>query len=132
MPGDRHLKVGLVLTHKSQLKIYMPFIDNGLNVQLYLLHMNAQEDIELKEKLKSNEVGYISFQELSDLNEFLDKEEIKYIFTENIKIVQLKYNNPELSVCYLQHSHDIVSYLPKMIPITILSMVDKYFLFSDS
>ena len=131
MPGKKASNVAFIISHSAQQKLYRPIVEGDHGRSFTIFHKTIKEDIELKKSLESNGHKYRKYTDDNNLIHILEIERVNILITENIGNVLLKDIMPKLQVFYLQHSHDIVSYIPQKLSIETLSKVDKFLLFSD-
>ena len=131
MSGKEASDIAFIISHSSQQKLYRPIVEGDHGRSFTIFHKTTKEDIELKKSLESNGHKYRKYTNDKNLIHILEIERVNILITENIGNVLLKDIMPKLQVFYLQHSHDIVSYIPQKLSIETLSKVDKFLLFSD-
>lgn len=131
MSGSKPNVIAFIISHRSQLKLYIPIFENSQGRSFVVFHKNIQEDNELKKALESRGHKYKTYLDDNDLSNFLKDGEVNTLITESIALVNLKNKIPKLKIFYLQHSHDIVSFFPQNISLETLNSVDKFLLFSD-
>jgi hypothetical protein len=129
--GKEFNDVAFVISHKSQLKLFMPIIESVNGSSFIVFHKSSIEDIKLKKRLESKGNIYKQYLDNNNLSQLLDIERVNILITEYIQNVELKDKNPNLRIFYLQHSHDIVSFFPEMVSLESLQKVDKFLVFSD-
>ena len=131
MSGSNSHGIAFIISHRNQLKLYLPIFENSHGRSFVVFHKNIREDDELKMVLESRGHKYKTYLDDNDLSKFLKNEEVNTLITESIALVNLKNKIPSLKVFYLQHSHDIISVFSQNFSLETLDSVDKFLLFSN-